>query len=99
MNARYTQGPWQAVAANVIRPDGQIIAECGIDMDQAEANANAQLIAAAPELFNCVAGFVSAWQVAFASDEDINGANAVEWLGEVLPLFQASLRKAKGVQS
>ena len=63
-----------------------------------EVDANARLIAAAPEMFECVASFVRKFGVAVECDEEISGADAVDWIGENMREFKNALSKARGLR-
>lgn len=67
MNAKHTPGPWVAShnswETSTVYADGRVVAECLIDADVSEENqhelepikeANARLIAAAPELLEAL---------------------------------------------
>jgi len=58
---------------------------------------NARLIAAAPELFECVAGFVRRFGAAVECDEEINGCDAVDWISKNMREFRNALKKARGL--
>jgi hypothetical protein len=60
MSAKHTPGPWKQGSSDedacvVYSSDDHIIAGCeGIDFDEGTENANARLIAAAPELLEAL---------------------------------------------
>jgi hypothetical protein len=58
--------------------------------------ANALQMAASPEMFDCVASFVRQFGAAVKCDEDINGGDAVDWIGQNMPEFRNALKKARG---
>jgi len=53
---------------------------------------------AAPEMFECVASFVRRFGVAVECDEEINGGDAVDWIGENMHDFRNALDKARGLR-
>lgn len=53
---------------------------------------------AAPELFDCVSGFVRRFSAQVELDEEINGADAVEWIAENMPAFRTAYKKARGLK-
>ena len=56
---------------------------------------HAQLIVTAPELLDVLRGAVAMWADTWP-DEDINGADCVDWLvGEFLPAAKAAIAKTK----
>ncbi len=69
MNTQYTAGPWRRssmlnrdeYATVILGPNGQVIAHAQVDVntDPEEAEDNAKLIAAAPELFNSLQTLVN----------------------------------------
>jgi len=62
------------------------------------ADANARLIVASPDMFECVSSFVTRFGVAVECGEEINGGDAVDWIGENMAEFKNALKKARGVR-
>lgn len=98
---KYTQGQWQAIEARVYNrftvfgePSRQMICSCYVSGDYtpfAEQNANARLIASAPDLLS----------VALALVEFADGNNRINLTGklaEAVGLARAAIAKAEGVQ-
>jgi hypothetical protein len=75
--SKFTPGPWTAVGAIVLSPDtcGEVgccgIAECFHGSQPEIAEANAQLIAAAPELLEFAELYVEAWKAGEVSDKGL----------------------------
>ena len=53
---------------------------------------------AAPVLFECVSSFVRRFGAAVECDEEINGGDAVDWIGENMLEFRNALKKARGLR-
>ena len=52
---------------------------------------------AAPEMFECVSSFVRRFGTAVECDEEIDGCDAVDWIGKNMPEFRTALKKARGL--
>jgi hypothetical protein len=83
---KYTPGPWsfedESPHINKVRSQGDIIAQ--VIGDSPEADANARLIAAAPDMLEALEA-VYRWQIEAIGDED-----------RVLDLVADAINKARG---
>lgn len=100
--AAHTPAPWLSGAHDDITTnDGVIIARvyrCSFSGDGLPATqiaANKRLIAAAPDGFALAQMIESAWGDRFDSQEEINGGDVVEWLGEIIPAARKLIAKAQ----
>lgn len=75
--------------------DETVIADC---YSRKNANEVRDALNAAPVLKACVADFVESWGKDVETDKDIQGSDAVEWISDATPDFQAALAKARGVK-
>jgi hypothetical protein len=92
---KHTQGQWQAIEARVYNrftvfgePSSQMICSCYVSGDYtpiAEQNANAKLIAAAPDLLQVTKDFLLL-------------AALHDWEGAAIDFAKATLAKAEGVK-
>ncbi len=98
----HTPGPWRkglASAREIYDPkSGHTI--CRAPVADAFPNVmwehNALLIAAAPELFRIVNEMVTMYGADVENDKDINGADAVDWISQIVPECIAAIAKAEG---
>ena len=100
MKTKHTPGPWDVAPNGAAEPTiwkgKRAVAFLADGHGDARRNANAHLIAAAPDLLACVAGFVESWGREVDTDADINGSDAVEWINSAMFEFRAALVKAAG---
>jgi hypothetical protein len=97
--------PWKFDGHGINAADGERIAKVSgpgpYDEDNKRVNAFdrlSNLLAASPEMYECIASFVRRFGVAVECDEEINGGDAVDWIGENMPEFRNALKKARGVK-
>ena len=103
----FTHGPWhvepyqrdEGASLCVVAPNNGWIV-CIIPPDEDEGRLppdgpNASLISAAPDLYECVRGFVEAWGEDVAKDRLMNGGDVVEWVSGAMLEFKAALAKAE----
>jgi hypothetical protein len=96
---RPTPGPW--FARQTFSGNWDIAAEDGDGktLARTEKESDARLIAASPDLFECAASFVRRFGAAVECDEEINGGDAVDWIGENMAEFKNALKKAREVKA
>lgn len=98
MKTKHTPGPWDAAPNGNCEPTifkgKRAVAFLADGWGDNRRDANAHLIAAAPELLACVAGFVESWGREVDADADINGSDAVEWISGAMLEFRVALAKA-----
>jgi hypothetical protein len=104
--AKHTPGPWRIHGCEAGQPicaiGDRVI--CDQDKDEvavvrynaADCEANARLIAAAPELLATLEAFAEEFPQLANDDEPINGADAVDALCRLWPQINAAIAKAKG---
>jgi len=78
--SNYTPGPWEAshdIGANCVATitSGWVVVSIGADPNKFDAKADAQLIAAAPELLEALRAMLAA---SLPVDKNANGMDAVE---------------------
>jgi hypothetical protein len=106
MKSLHTPGPWLRIGTNIGTPDGGIIASMSImsivSMEKGERDANARLIAAAPELLDTLIGLV---EMCVMHGDFSNGVTdptggtideGVIRAGEVIRAASAAIAKATG---
>jgi hypothetical protein len=105
--SRYTNGPWIA-KGNLVRTDEldgsyhREICQVGIlwtYSNQAEAEANARLIASAPELLDAIKGLLAVWKGDFLADGGAPDVlDRIEYMSSIPELGNAirAIRKAEG---
>jgi len=91
-NGVITDGPYAWGVYGLLR----VANVCENDTPEVQA-ANAHLITASPEMFECVAAFVRRFGVAVECDEGINGADAVDWISQNMHEFRNAMNKARGL--
>lgn len=92
MSAKHTQGPWKrgVTSPKIYGADGEPVARAWHDRDAIEREANARLIAAAPELLEAL----EAAETALIKDmEDPEGFNWEQ--SGLLPKIRAAIAKAR----
>jgi hypothetical protein len=95
---KHTPGPW--FTRKMFSGNWDIAAENGDGKTLARTaeESDAHQIAASPELLACVQAFVRRFGAAVECDEEINGADAVDWISENMPEFKNALKKARGTR-
>lgn len=94
MTTKWTNGPWRyaPLLDRIVGPDGQEIARTfGTDIDYEQEDANAQLIASTPALYEALEKLVHTAQNASLFGESLYAAPVVK-------AAQAALRQARGEQ-
>lgn len=106
--SEHTPGPWQANAYSSVvglpvsaQPDPKenTIIICGVRGDRATAEANARVIAAAPELLAALKELADLQQFAngFENGVEYNGIQEAEyWHGQTMERVKAAITKAEG---
>lgn len=97
----HTPGPWRVSKLGgepmVYGPQGAQIVNMRDALVFADENeANARLIAAAPELLAVLQSFVNAWAEQIDKDKEVNGSDAVDFIAGYLDDARAAIAKAKG---
>ena len=69
MATKFTPGPWSVCAdrAYVDGPDGKVVAHCCYERHPSEEYANADLIAAAPDLYEALEAFIAGADTGYIS--------------------------------
>lgn len=96
----FTPGPWHVGSLTdsfyVENGRGYVIALISRGLSYREQHAaNAAVMAAAPDLYACVRGFVEAWGKEVENDLPMNGGDVVEWVSGAMLEFKAALAKAE----
>lgn len=99
MKIHHTPGPWTIAQGSVhlwIKDDaGETVLALHRENNK-DAEANARLIAASPDLLECVRGFVESWGKEVDNDEPMQGSDVVEWVSGAMLEFRLALAKATG---
>jgi len=97
--SRHTPGPWKVDEHNDVGAEGRHVATLSLYGDGSD-DANAHLIAAAPDLLEALRTAEAA--LADIGDADREPGDDVEWCerraAEALPLVRAAIAKARGSQ-
>lgn len=94
---KHTQGPWRIDDNDDIVHDktGNKIASCVWGWSESDWKANVRLIAAAPDLLECLK-MAEEWKEHIEDDLEISGADMVDWFCDFYNQAMPLIRKAEG---
>ena len=100
-NSSFVPGPWHvdtlADSFYIQNKQGYVIAAISGRLSYPKRHAaNATVMAAAPDLYECVRGFVEAWGKEVEKDLPMNGGDVVDWVSGAMLEFRVALAKAGG---
>jgi hypothetical protein len=94
---KHTPGPWKPGKDGLVNGDGIRVADCGWDVEGEEREANAQLIAAAPDLLEALktaVAFIAVWSGVYQSSHGLADVHPEH--AKALAEAQAAIKKAEG---
>jgi hypothetical protein len=92
---KHTEGPWEferkpGLGFEIYSNEGPILK---INGGMIPTEHDAKIMTAAPELLACVEGLLTNFPQ-LGTDEDLNGADLVDWINDQLPYWKLALKKA-----